>query len=276
MHRLARLPMGSGRHEGPAHSQRQRDHYARISRVIAAFVLILPTPCPVVVRLLPALLRTLCAAGCLALVVLFPGALPSTGQSVSFGVVAGANIATVSPEPDLSTGFRTTVAAGGGMLVDLPGPVDLQQEVLFSQKGTAVTETFGQVNYTASYIEFPLQLRVALPSVWRLDLFATGGGSFGLKAFENQSSGSTLELQLPDEGSFFERTDASAVVGFGATFDEGPSPLSVFVRYMHGLREVSQGRTDVGPDIEENPFRDNPFPESAKTRTVTLGLMIGL
>jgi len=202
--------------------------------------------------------------------------VPSAAQSVSFGVVVGGNIVTVSPGSDLSTGFRTTVAAGGGMLVDLPGPVDLQQEALFLQKGTAVTETFGQVNYTASYAEFPLQLRVALPSIWRLNLFATGGGSFGLKMFETQSTGSTLEVQLSDEGSFYERTDASAVVGFGATFDEGPSPLSVFVRYMHGLREVSQGRTDVGPDIPDNPFRENAFPESAKTRTITFGLMIGL
>ena len=204
------------------------------------------------------------------------GAAPTAGQSVSFGGVVGANVVTVSPDSDLSTGFRTTATAGGGMLVDLPGPVDLQQEVVFSQKGTAVTETFGQVNYTAAYLEFPLQLRVTLPSVWRLDLFATGGGSFGLKVFENQSTGSTLEVQLPNEGSFFERTDASAVIGFGATFDEGPSPLSVFVRYMHGLSEVSQGRTDVGPDVPDNPFRDNPFPESARTRTITLGLMIGL
>ena len=162
------------------------------------------------------------------------------------------------------------------MRVDLPGPISVQQEVLFSQKGTAVTETFGQVNYTASYFEFPLQLRVALPSVWRLDLFATGGGSFGLKVFESQSTGSTLEVQLPDEGSFYERTDASVLASVGATFDEGPSPLSVFVRYMHGLRNVSQGRTDVGPDVQDNAFRDNPFPESAQTRTITLGLMIGL
>lgn len=210
------------------------------------------------------------------LVLMLVAPAPSAAQSVSFGGVVGANIVTVSPGSDLSTGFRTTVAIGGGMQVDLPGPVDLQQEVLFSQKGTAVTETFGQVNYTAAYAEFPLQLRVALPSIWKLDLFATGGGSFGLKMFETQSTGSTLEVGLPNEGSFYERTDASAVVGFGATFDEGPSPLSVFVRYTHGLREVSQGRTDVGPDVPDNPFRENPFPESAKTRTITLGLMIGL
>ena len=206
---------------------------------------------------------------------------PSAAQSVSFGGVVGANLTTVSNDDNLSTGFRTTVAAGGGMLLDLPGPVDLQQEVLFMQKGTAITETFGQVNYTAAYAEFPLQLRVALPSVWRLDLFATGGGSFGLKMFESQSTGQTLELPLPDTDPFYTRTDVSAVAGIGATFDEGPSPLSVFVRYMHGLRDISQGRTDVGEEVPdnrsgENPFEENPFPTSASLRVITIGIMIGL
>lgn len=243
------------------------DHRFGMARVTAAFIFSRFCYLPV---------RTSFFAGLLTFTFLLAAPLPGAAQSVSFGVIAGANVATVSPDSDLSTGFRTTVAAGGGMLVDLPGPVGIQQEALFMQKGTSVTETFGQVNYTASYAEFPLQLRVALPSVWRLDLFATGGGSFGVKMFETQSTGSTVEVQLPDEGSFYERTDASAVLGFGATFDEGPSSLSVFVRYMHGLREVSQGRTDVGGDFEDNPFRENPFPESAKTRTITLGLMIGL
>mgnify|MGYP006270900941 CR=1 FL=1 len=225
---------------------------------------------------LAALLRTLSATSGLALVLFLGGAPPAAAQSVSFGGVVGANFTTAAPTSSVSTGFRTTVTAGGGMLLDLPGPVDLQQEVLFMERGTSVTETFGQVNYTAAYFEFPLQLRVALPTVWRLDLFATGGGSFGVKVFENQSTGSTLEVQLPDVGAFYNRTDVSAVGSFGATFDEGPSPLTVFVRYMHGLRDISQGRTDVGGELGDNPFRENPFPQSAKLRTVTLGIMIGL
>ncbi|MES3631010.1 MAG: porin family protein [Longimonas sp.] len=195
----------------------------------------------------------------------------ASAQSVSFGGTLGANLSTATTSDDLSTGIRTTVMFGGVMRVDLPGPVAVQPELLFSERGITVSEGTGQVNYNASYLEVPLQLRLQLPSVWRLNLFATAGGSFGLKMFETQSIGGTLETQVNTNTSFYERTDMSGLVGFGASFEDGPSPIGVVVRYMHGFNDIAR-------TIDEQPFQEsgNVFPSSASLRTLTLGVYIGI
>ena len=199
------------------------------------------------------------------------GSAPAAAQSVSFGGTVGPNFSTVTTSDDLSTGIRTTVMFGGVMRLEVPGPVDLQTELLFLEKGTSVTEGTGQVNYNASYLEVPLQLRFQLPSIWRLDFFGMGGGSFGLKIFETQSVGGTLETQVGTDTSFYERTDISALAGLGATFDDGPSPISLVIRYMHGFNDVARS-------VDEQPFQNsgNVFPNTASLRTVTLAFYFGI
>ena len=213
--------------------------------------------------------------GWLTLVLALMSAPPiAHGQSVSFGGSVGANIGSATTTDDLATAIRTGVSIGGVMHLELFGPVGLQPELAITEKAIAITEGTGQTNYSAWYLEMPLQLRTDLFSVWRLDLFALAGGSYGLKLFENQSIGGTLQAQVPSSETFYTRSDVSGLIGVGATLDEGPTPLSVFIRYMHGFQDVSQGRSLEGP--ENSPFVQNPFPQSASIRAVMVGVYLGI
>ena len=213
--------------------------------------------------------------GWLTLALALLGAPAAQAQSVSFGGSIGANIGSVTTSDDLATGIRTGVSLGGVMHLDLPGPLGLQPELAITEKSTAITEGVGQTNYSAWYLEVPLQLRADLFSIWELDLFALAGGSYGLKLFENQSIGGTLEAQIPSSETFYTRSDISGLVGIGATLDEGPTPLSVFIRYMHGFENISQGRA-APTEPENNPFVQNPFPQNASMRAVMIGVYLGI
>lgn len=172
---------------------------------------------------------------------------------------------------DADLGVRPSYALGVVLRRQLYGPVALQTEVLLNQKGAAIeAEGGGSIRYGAGYLDLPLLLHVAGPSVTSVALHAEAGGFGGVKLFEQQRpGGGGLSIPLNTGATFFNRFDAGGVVGVGATLPVGERRLNVTARHAWGLVDVAQ-------DLNEQPLPAAPFPGEAQTRTWSLMVRLGL
>jgi hypothetical protein len=209
--------------------------------------------------------------GSLLLIALLLGpSLPAHGQeSPRFGLALGLNLATLDT-PGADANVRALFSGGGVAHLGLVGPLSVQGELLFDQKGAAVEENGDVIRYGAGYVDLPLLLRVDGPELGAVTLYGLAGGFGGVKVFEQQRAGGDLSLPLPDPGtSFFTRTNAGLTGGIGGVLSIGGGRgLNLVVRYSHGLVDVARA-----PD--EPPF-SVPFPAEARTRTVSIMLHLGL
>jgi len=191
-------------------------------------------------------------------------------EDPQFGVALGLNLATLEA-PDAKTGIRELFTGGMVARMGLVGRLSVQGELMFAQKGAAVGEEGNVIRYGASYVDLPLLLRLQGPTLGPVQLYGLAGGFGGVKVFERQRAGGDLSLPLPDEGtSFFKRTNAGVLGGLGGTISIGGGRgLNLMVRYSHGL-------VDVARAVDEQPFSQAPFPPEARTRTVSVMLLLGL
>lgn len=210
-----------------------------------------------------------------ALLVGVPSALHAQERpEIGFGL--GLNVATLDA-PDADVGVRQLFAAGLVAQMGLAGPLSVQSQLLFDQKGAVVRGEVEALRYAAAYIDLPVLLRLKGPSLGSVDPYLLAGGFGGVKIFEQQRGGSSgRSLPLETSTSFFKRTNAGLTGGVAGTIRlRGDRRLNVAVRY-------SQGLTNVSRDIDEHPFtapdgrKIAPFPEEATTRTVSVMVRFGL
>ncbi len=216
-------------------------------------------------RFLFCLRRALVLVGFL---LVFPLSAPAQ-DSPQFGLTFGLNVATLEAPGNLGT--RQVVAGGVVMQVPVAGPLSVQSQLLLSQKGTLVKSREGGIRYGAGYVGLPVLLRLQLPRLGPVTPYGLAGGFGAVKVFEQQRSGGDFSLPLPDEGiSFFRRTDAGVTGGVGGTITFGRDRrFNVVLRYEHGM-------VDVARPVEEQPYEQAPFPETAKTRTLSIMLRLGI
>ena len=197
---------------------------------------------------------------------------PATAQSVSPGFTLGFSGTTLHSDaegPDRS--YRTGFVAGLATEVGLPGPIGVRGELLFSQKGVKVAAEDGDINYEAAYLEVPLLLSVQLPVLQSYGAHVMAGPAFALKIFERQAAtGDNVNVGLNTDQTFYNRTDASVVVGLGGNIGAGPGAIGLQLRYMRGLTDVAQDLT-----TEEQPFPNSPFPGEGRHGVLALMLSFG-
>jgi len=200
-----------------------------------------------------------------------PAAAQFSDLPIQWGATLGFNLASLqSDEVDVST--RTAFSGGLVAQVALPGPVSVQPELLFTQKGGAVAtrEGSGEVRYGANYIELPVAVRIEGPQIRMVQPHLLGGGFGGIKLFERQTAGGgEIRFPIDTETSFFQRTNAGVLVGLGATLSVGEGRLGLEVRYARGL-------VDVGQDLDAQDFPLAPFPRDARTETWLFLVRFGL
>ena len=171
----------------------------------------------------------------LVIAVLMVGTTSVYGEG--FGVKAGVNMASMSDFDNSKSllGF----AFGGYYSFSLSENVEIQPEVLFSQKGVKFEETIGVFDLTESfnltYLEIPILFKYNF-SGETLKPYVFAGPYIGLKLsakYKREVNG----VEAPDE-------DLDGVKGmdFGATFGAGFAygSISLDVRYSLGLAKVAE------------------------------------
>jgi hypothetical protein len=170
---------------------------------------------------------------------------PPVAQAQEFGggVVLGANVATLRGGGD-DLGYRTAASGGLYARVGIPGPLAVRTELLFSQKGAKLNTQNGELTLKANYLELPVLVVGQLPFARSYNPHLLAGPALSLKLYERQGAPG---FSINTEDTLFERTDVGVMVGGGASLG-GPGALQVEVRYILGMRDVTQTVTTAPLD----------------------------
>jgi len=168
---------------------------------------------------------------------------------ISKGIKGGLNFATFGGSDAPSQAMTNTgLAAGVFAEINLPGPISIQPEVLYSVKGYKSDVPGIATNTgTYSYIDIPVLLKFYFP-LPVLKPFVFAGPSFGLlmsakEKTDNTLLGTSREVDVKDNTT---GTDIGLVIGVGAKLSLVALDLTVDARYDIGLSTLDKsGNTKI-------------------------------
>ncbi|MCX8160333.1 MAG: PorT family protein [Candidatus Saccharicenans sp.] len=197
------------------------------------------------------------------LVVLFLLSLATTPAlaGIRSGIKGGITLANVKSVPETFEGYKweTKMGLAGGVFLEigLPGPLSIQPEVLYVQKGAKITISEGEITGTLKanidYLEIPLLLKFNLVSggLTIPSIYAGPYVGFNTKAeFVISAAGMEQKEDIKDD---IKNTEFGVTFGLGLTQKLGVLNLTLDARYDLGLSNI----------LEETVTE----PSSIKTRT---------
>jgi outer membrane protein with beta-barrel domain len=174
---------------------------------------------------------------------------PSLSQSSPwpaprFGIIGGANLATLTGSYGDNTSSRTGFS--GGVMAALPVARSfmIQPELMFTMKGANSNST---TSWTAriAYVELPVLARFEVPAFGSLKPFVYGGPGFAYRTSCTLQGRATIEIDcdsiarqaalVEPGGAKFSRKDVDGIIGGGLAFDVGGRTVTVGVRYDVGF-----------------------------------------
>ncbi len=197
-------------------------------------------------------------------------------------VVAGFTVSAQGLQPKVGINFSSVsgdledaskVALPGlnfGLGFASTGPVGIQTEILYMQKGAKFEHGEYFIKQVNNYLELPVMLKVNLgPDFLKVFLNAGGYVAYWLSGTaEDNLSGETLTTDYEfddsydDDGVKDNRLDYGVAFGGGAALRLGPGFLTAEVRYDLGLADL-------------NKFEDGEPEGYDGMKNRTLGVMLG-
>jgi hypothetical protein len=159
---------------------------------------------------------------------------------ISKGLIGGLNISSFSGA-DVSSDMKSLTGYAAGLYVEIniPGPLSIEPEVLYSMKGSKADFTRFTTTDTYTYVDIPVLLKYFLPiPVVRTYLYAGPSYSILLSA-KVKTEGSTVTSSEVDVKDTIAPNDLGAVVGLGIGF----AGLRVDARYNFGLSTLDKNGT---------------------------------
>jgi len=169
---------------------------------------------------------------------------PSTPR---FGVIAGANWATISGGYFQGVSNRTGFA--GGLMAVLPVATSfaIQPELTFTMKGANSDSGGFSAAAKMYYVELPVLVRFEIPASGRVKPFFYGGPGFAYRTsctLEGHAPGLDITVSCDQQahqgeraspGVKYRRTDVDGIIGGGLAFDIGGRTTTVGARYDVGF-----------------------------------------
>jgi hypothetical protein len=192
---------------------------------------------------------------------------PTESISVQYGVRFGPSFTSLTSveafDPTAApAAFEPTMNFGGFAVVDMPGPLSFQPEVLFASKGQRIrsktaqpaTTPTGEVELPAAdrvvlvrYLEFPMLLRMSKVTHENTSLYAIAGIAFALHRNsvirEVVDAGRKVEIS-----DLVSATDMSFIVGGGLQHR----------RWLVDAR-VTRGMKNIAADPAQMPVKTRAF-----------------
>jgi outer membrane protein W len=195
----------------------------------------------------------------LGIVALYAVYVPTAGaqnkSTMTFGIMAGANYAKVSQDPeqtDVSFDYTTGLLAGAFLGIRVNDVFSIEPQVLYSVKGTKLEGTGSNSSITGSiklnYVEVPLLGKFWIPmSNSQVRPFVFAGPEFAYLIScraKGTAFGTTVSDDCDQTDLKVKSTDVGATVGGGLEFMAGRQSVRVDGRYTHGLTDINDDSTD--------------------------------
>ncbi len=168
------------------------------------------------------------------------------------GVLVGLNSASVNLEAEgfeIDADRRAGFAAGLYWVHALQGPLGIEVDALFAQKGVSLpASVFGDdLDLKLSYLDFPVLVRYSRPATPSVGFHAYVGPSFNLKL------GDTIEVNGIEQeaDSPIESFETALVFGGGLTF----GAIRVDARYGLGLSSIAdEADVELASSVKNRVF----------------------
>ncbi|HEV8446646.1 MAG TPA: porin family protein [Gemmatimonadaceae bacterium] len=196
--------------------------------------------------------RDLFLSAALVAIAWTPSLSQSNAQStLRFGVIGGANLATLTRSGSESPSNRTGFAVGLMAVFPVSPSLAIQPELMFTMKGAHWNSNSATAK--VDYFELPVLARFAVPGFGRVKPFVYGGPAFayrascsydaisyvpgGLEMRESRLTCDSLAAigQRASPGVHYSHTDVDGIVGGGLAFGVGGRTMTVGVRYDVGF-----------------------------------------
>ena len=178
---------------------------------------------------------------------------PSLSQSNSqstprFGIIGGANLATVVGSNFENASDRTGFAAGLTAVLPLSPSFAIQPELIFTMKGANGSVGGSSAVAKIDYIELPVLARFEIPASGIVKPYVYGGPGFAYRTSCALAGGDGAtrvdcdammrQAALASPGAKFSSTDVDGIIGGGLAFDVGDRTMTVGVRYDVGFEKL--------------------------------------
>lgn len=169
------------------------------------------------------------------------------------GVRAGGAFMTIGGDTgDQDPGTRTGFLVGGYALLNLSGPIAIQPEILFVQKGSSNEQSFQGTTFTSTtkldYIEVPVlaKYQISGGSGFSPSIFA--GPAVGFNANAERTTEGRGQSETEDISDGVSGTEFGLYFGAGADIGFGAGSVSIDARYNLGLSNIA----DTDGDFSQN------------------------
>lgn len=163
----------------------------------------------------------------------------------TFGVLAGANFATLGGDSVENAKTRTGFVAG--VYADLPmaSGFSFRPSVLYSMEGAKESDSQTEVTLKLNYIRVPAMVRYTWPMAGKTHPFVAAGPSFGYQvtcdisgSSNGVSASASCDSFTEPSGSQRKKFDVSGRVEAGIDFDMSGRKLSLGGAYSYGFTDV--------------------------------------
>jgi outer membrane protein with beta-barrel domain len=193
-------------------------------------------------------LRGLLLNGALAAIASTPPLSQVNAQPTPrFGIVGGANLATLTSTFIQNASNRTGFAAGLMAVLPVSPSFAIQPELMFTMKGANSRSSQTSATARIDYVELPVLARFEIPPVGSVRPFVDGGPGFAYRTSCTIQGRATIRIDcdalarqaaLASPGAKFSRTDVDGIIGGGLAFDVGGRTMTIGARFDVGFSKV--------------------------------------
>lgn len=201
-----------------------------------------------------------------ALAALSPRSALAQIATYDIGVKAGINASDFQSDRVGGDERRRAYVGGGFVEADFVGPLAVQAELLFSQKGDETELGTGTFEVKLNYIEVPVMAKLQGPLLGNAEANFYAGPAVALKVSES-TEGLAPNTRLT--GTVAKSVDVSAALGVEFGVGVGAGRLIIDLRFTPGFTQI---RDNAVLEANNATF-EIPDPEASNS---TLSVMVGL
>lgn len=167
------------------------------------------------------------------------------GIDIKPGVRAGVDFMTLGgDDADNELGRRTGFLVGGFVLVDISGPIAIQPELMYLQKGASDEETFDGTTITSTtkldYIEVPFLAKLQVPLEEGISPNLFVGPTLGINVAAEAEVEGGGESETQDISDNVSGTEFGLTLGGGIDINLSDTILTGDIRYGIGLTSIDE------------------------------------